>query len=235
MLTFYSPLGNTPDAVSIGSAIDLVLGRLAATETPSAPADATAEATPDELVVTVEPLLGQQIDPPLDITLPSGWRFGTDTLILHDVDVEMRTVPLAVYTGPVTGGVGTIVLLWGFPSLVAGNPFTGNGVEPDIWTDGLRLLRLAVVEEGCNIGTDLRTQYSIGGLSAVGTQFSAVDCPELPDTRGWFSGVRISGINFVFYVFTDPIDAMNTAQTELQTILDTVVFHVPEPTAEPGP
>ncbi len=223
-----------PDAASLTSAIDLTLGQLAATETPAAPAAATTEATPDSLVVTIQPLLGQKIDPPLDIKLPPGWRYGADTLVLHDVDVEMRTVPLAVYTGPVTGGTGTIVLLWGFPSLVAGNPFSGTPVQPDIWADGLRLLRLAVIEEGCNIGTDLRTQYNIGGLTAVGTQFSAVDCPQLSNTRGWFAGVRISGINFVFYTFTDPIDAMTGAQKELQAILDTVSFRVPEPTAVPG-
>ncbi len=223
-----------PDSASLASAVDSILGQLAA-GTPSAPVEATAEATPDELVVTVQPLLGQKIDPPLDITLPRGWKFGSDTLVLRDVDVDMRTIPLAVYSGPVTGGTGTIVLLWGFPSLVAGNPFSATPVQPDIWADGLRLLRLAVIEEGCNIGTDLRAQYSIGGLTAVGTQFSAVDCPQLADTRGWFAGVRISGINFVFYTFTDPIDAMNSAQPELQDILDTVSFRVPEPTAEPGP
>lgn len=214
------------DVVSINAAIQLELDKLNETETPAAP---DAEATEDTLVVTVEPLLGEQIEPPLDITLPAGWRYGYDTLVLDDVDVLMRTIPLAVYTGPVTGGTGTIVLLWGFPNLVAANPLQPESSQPDLWADGLRLLRLAVIEQGCNVGTDMRLDYTIGGLSASGTQFAAVDCPELPDTRGWFAGLRDRGINFVFYAFAEPITAMDgSAADELQAILDTVSFRVPE-------
>lgn len=178
------------------------------------------------IVVTFEPLLGEQIEPPLDIVLPPDWQFGYDTLLLDDVDVSVRAIPFAVYTGSVTGGEGTIVLLWGFPNLVAGNPFMPQDIEPDLWADGLRLLRLAIIEQGCNIGTDLRRSYVVGGKNAVGTQFAAVDCPELPDTRGWFAGVREGGINFVFYVFADPIEVLDSAEAELQAILDTVSFRV---------
>ncbi|PJF24317.1 MAG: hypothetical protein CUN53_18435, partial [Phototrophicales bacterium] len=96
--------------------------------------------------------------------------------------------------------------------------------EPNLWADGLRLLRLAVIEEGCNIGTDLRREYSIGGLAATGTQFSAVNCPELPDTRGWFAGLQAQNLNFVFYVFTTPITALDEAAPTLQRILDSVAF-----------
>jgi protein-disulfide isomerase len=196
------------------------------------------EATPDaestaDPMATLEPLMGQYIEPPLDIQLPAGWRQGYDTVVLQDVDSNFRGVPLAVYTGPVSGGTGTIVLLWGFPNLVVGNPFLGEAT-PDLWSDGLRLLRLAIVEEGCNVGTDLRREFSIGGQTAVGTQFSAVDCPQLPDTRGWFAGVQQQGINFVFYVYTDPLEAMNTAQPELQAIMDTVAFReIPVVTPQP--
>lgn len=196
------------------------------------------EATEPPLIVTVEPLLGEQIPPPLEITLPDGWRFGYDTFILSDVDGAIRTIPLAVYTGPIPGGQGTIVLLWGFPNLMGANMFSATPDGPDLWTDGLRLLRLAIIEQGCNIGTDLRRTYPIGGQSAAGTQFSAVDCPELPDTRGWFAGVQENGINFVFYAFSDPIDAMTTGQDSLQRILDSVTFHVTpaaEATATPEP
>lgn len=194
----------------------------------------TVETTPGvptgtPVVITVEPLLGESVEPPLDITLPAGWLVGYDTLLLTDVDA-MRPVPLAVWSGPVTGGTGTIVLLWGFPSLVGGNPLEAQlqTPSPDLWADGLRLLRLAILEQGCNIGTDLRRDYRIGLLAAVGTQFSAVDCPETADTRGWFAGVNDRGLNFVFYVFTDPIDAMTQADEELQAILDTVRFHARE-------
>jgi hypothetical protein len=195
----------------------------------------TVETTPGALtetpvVITVEPLLGQAIEPPLDITLPEGWTEQmNDTLLLADVDA-MRPIPFVVWSGPVTGGTGRIVLLWGYPSVTGGNPLEAQleTPAPDPWSDGLRLLRLAVVDQGCNIGTDLRRDYRIGLLPAQGTQFSAVDCPATPDTRGWFAGLYEGGLNFVFFVFTDPIDAMTQADEELQAILDTVRFHAQE-------
>lgn len=221
-----------PDADSVAASVDLVLNEAEATPDPAS----TAEVTEPPQVVTLEPLLGESLEPPLTLSLPAGWRYGYDALVMNDVDVAMRTIPVAVYTGPVTGGTGTIVLLWGFPNLVALSPLQTQTLEPDLWSDGLRLLRLTVIEQGCNIGTDLRTEYTIGGRAATGTQFSAVDCPDLPDTRGWFAGLQENGINFIFYVFTDPIDAMNTAEPELQAILDTVEFRVPlAVTATPAP
>jgi hypothetical protein len=144
-------------------------------------------------------------------------------------------VPFAFYQGPVTGGVGTIVLLWGFPNLVRANVPPGSDVQPDVWIDATRLLRLAIFEEGCNVGTDLRRNYSVGGMQAVGTQFAAVDCPELGDTRGWFAALRQFNVNFVFYIYTEPITAMDgAAQGELQAILDSVQFVLPEATHEPA-
>jgi len=97
------------------------------------------------------------------------------------------------------------------------------------------LLRLAIVEQGCNVGTDLKRNYSVGGLSGVGTQFAAVQCPQLPDTRGWFVGVDSNGLNFIFYVFSDPIQAMDTGRNELQAILDNVHFRKLEVTPSPAP
>lgn len=187
------------------------------------------ETTPEPETVVISPLMGAQVPPPIEIDLPEGWRYGYDVLVLQDIDA-IRNIPLAVYTGPVTGGVGTIVLLWGFPNLVVGSP-VATAVEPDLWLDGTRLLRLAIVEEGCNIGTDLRTEYNVGGLSAIGTQFAAVSCPELPDTRGWFAGLRQFNLNFMFYVFAEPIEAVDAAETELRAILESIRFVVPE--AEP--
>ncbi len=229
-----------PTASSIEAGIQLAVNRgvatfeaaLAVTESPEGTVDPNAT---EEIVVTLPPLLGTSYPPPLIIGLPPGWQYGYDTLALQDFDA-MRNVPIAVYTGPVTGGTGTIVLMWGFPNLI---PVSGvdGGVEPNLWADGLRLLRLAIVEQDCNIGTDLRREYSIGGLTAVGTQFAAVSCPELPDTRGWFAGLQQFNLNFVFYTFTDPIEAMDgAAASELQRILDSVRFvepATPTPTTAP--
>lgn len=198
--------------------------------------EATPEATTE--VIEISPLQGDRIAPPVTLSLPEGWAWGYETLLLQDID-GIRTIPFAIYQGRVTGGTGTIILLWGFPNLVSiENPLLVETIEPDLWSDGLRLLRLAVIEDGCNIGTDLRRNYSVGGLTAVGTQFSAVDCPALADTRGWFAGLRQNNLNFIFYAYTEPIDAMSgAAADELQAVLDTVTFQplssvVPEATPE---
>lgn len=172
----------------------------------------------------------QEIDPPLTIILPDDWRRGNSTLLMRDIvpdDVDgLRLLPFTLYTGPVTDGEGFIVLLWGFGSVMAFNPLMEIGA-PDLWADGVRMLRLAVIEPGCNIGTDVQREYVIGGLPASGTQFSAVDCPETSDTRGWLAGIQQDGINFMFYIYTEPITAMDgPARAELQAILDTVEFNV---------
>jgi hypothetical protein len=217
---------------------------------------ATPEATPTEDVIQLPPVLGKSTEPPMDITLPVGWKVAqNDALIIPDADGAIRSIPFVAYSGPITGGQGTIVLLWGFPSLV--NPFANNGtpsaqdlanlidpslgggggtpITPDLWSDGLRLLRLAIVEQGCNVGTDLKRTYTVGTLSGVGTQFAAVQCPQLPDTRGWFVGVPADGLNFIFYMFSDPIQAMDTGRSDLQAVLDTVHFHPLEVTPEATP
>lgn len=185
------------------------------------------ESTDTPEVITVDPLVGVGIDPPFTITLPEGWRNAQDALLLQDIDT-VRSIPFSIYTGPIPGGTGSIVLLWGFPNLIT----PSQTAAPDLWTDGLRLLRLAILEEGCNIGTDLRQEYSVGGVMGIGTQFAAVDCPELPDTRGWFVGFQQFNLNFVFYIYADPIDAMNGNQAVFQEILDSIQFVRPEVTPE---
>lgn len=213
------------DIDSLNFTIDLMLRQANADLATQTAPEATPEATSEVDRYTFDPLAHEQIEPPLTITLPDGWSSGYDALVLQDID-GIRPIPFAVYTGPVTGGTGTIVLLWGFPNLINANSVA---VEPDIWTDGTRLLRLAVVGDGCNVGTDLRRMYSVGGIQAIGTQFAAVDCPDLPDTRGWFAGVRQFNVNFVFYAYTEPIAAMDgSAPDEIQAILDTVQFVEPE-------
>jgi hypothetical protein len=120
---------------------------------------------------------------------------------------------------------------------------SGTRVAPDLWSDGLRILNLAVVEQGCTVGTDLKRSYRIGLLSGTGTQFSAVNCPELPDTRGWFAGVQEKGLNFVFYAYVEgaevmsnqSLDAFRAASDQMQAILDTIRFRVPDITPQPAP
>lgn len=199
---------------------------------PTLAPDATEEPTPVQLGAVT----GQNVPPPLTMNLPAGWESGTNVIVLQDIDA-IRNIPFAVYTGPVTGGTGTIVLLWGFPNLVNVSAATQGTFDPsmiDLYTDGTRLLRLAVVEEGCNVGTDIRRTYSIGGLQAVGTQFAAVDCPELADTRGWFAGLQQYNLNFVFYAYAEPISVADAAEPELQAILDSVQFVLP-PASTPSP
>ncbi len=199
--------------------------------TATAPApEITAEATEEPIVLGVTPLAGSADPPPLDITLPDGWESGYDTFALFDIDA-LRAIPLAVYQGPVSGGTGTIILMWGFPSLINANPFATTETPdnaPEIYIDGLRLFRLAMVDAGCNPGTDEQRSYRLGNKAAFGTQFAIVDCPESPDTRGWFAGVQEGGLNFVFFVYAEPIEIMDSVQNDLQAILDTVVFRVTE-------
>jgi hypothetical protein len=226
------------------------------TPTPEGTVDPNAtpdpEASEEPIKVTLPALAGQKIEPPLDIALPADWQVvGADVQVLPDLDGSIRGFPFKVFRGPVTGGTGTIVLYWGFPNLnlASGDTtvqmMTGTQVAPDLWSDGLRILNLAVVEQGCTVGTDLKRSYRVGNLSATGTQFSAVNCPELPDTRGWFAGVQEKGLNFVFYVYVEGaqvmdnanLDAFRNASDQLQAILDTVQFRVPDvvATATPSP
>jgi hypothetical protein len=221
------PVSVTPDTLmrEIDSAIARVDAAVAsainATDTPSLTSTVDPLATAP-VVLTLDPLLGESFPPPLTLDLPDGWAQGDDTLLLDDV-AGVRAIPFTLYTGPVEGGTGNIVLLWRFPN-VSLNPLATTPEAPDLYADGLRLLRLAIVEPGCNVGTDIRREYPIGGMTAIGTGFSAVDCPQLPDTRGWFAGLRWNNINYIFYMYTDPIEAMDMARDDLQAILDSMRF-----------
>ena len=197
-----------------------------ATLSPTPRPTATPTVTPLPTVeIQVTQLSGQGTEPPLTIDLPAGWGYYHDVLTVPDIDA-LRPIQVSIYQGPVTGGTGTIVLLWGFPNIVGGNPFTNPTPEPNLWSDGLRLFRLTLVDQGCVPGTDLQRNFSVGGLEATGTLFAIVDCPESPDTKGWFAGLQRAGINFVFYVYAEPITAMDESADELQAILDTVQFTV---------
>ncbi|MFN8372234.1 MAG: hypothetical protein U0694_05075 [Anaerolineae bacterium] len=181
--------------------------------------------TPTEtpLVVQIEPLTADGIAPPFAISLPPDWEAYYTNYILRDVG-GLLALPLTVYRGPVTGGTGYIAVLWAFPNLSGANPLQPDASQVDLFADGSRLLRLAVLEQGCNIGTDLQRQYTVGGQTAVGTQFSAVTCPETADTRGWFAGLQVNDLSFLFYVYTDPITAIDPSRAGLQAVLDSVRF-----------
>lgn len=225
----------TATATLLPTATDLPA--LQPSETPEPEISPTPTAT--LIPITAEPLLGELTEPPLDITLPADWsRVVADRMLVQDVDNTLRWVPVTVYNGPVSGGQGYIVLLWGFPNLIATSDSNPN---PDLnqvmWTEGLRMFRRALVEDGCNPGTDLQTNFTVGGRTASGTSFSIVDCPETPNARGWFAGVYEGGGNFIFYNYIEPtadinapetITAMNEGAKEIQAILDSVQFHVLE-------
>lgn len=190
----------------------------------SVTAETEIEIVPTGTQVALDPLIGEEIPPPLTMSLPDGWQFGYDVRVFNDIG-ELRAVPFALYTGPVTGGTGFIVVLWDFPNATDANPFLQESIKPNLYVDGLRLLRLLILERDCVIGTDLQMEYSIAGRPADGTQFSTTACPQIPDTRGWFAGLFEQDIPFLFYVYTEPISAMDgTAQKELQAMLDSVTF-----------
>jgi hypothetical protein len=199
--------------------------------TPTLGAEPISEATPETTVETLAltPLAGFGVEPPVTMTFPDGWGYHIDTFALADV-ADLRAIPVVYYEGPIAGGagVGKIYLFWGFPNLVDPFPDDATTLAPNLWSDGLRLFRLAMVDPGCNSGTDIQRTYRIGNQSAVGTQFSIVDCPESPDTRGWFAGTQVNGLNFVFFVLAEPIETMEVADEELQSILNSAVFNVPE-------
>lgn len=213
----------------------------AATRTPFVmpteyPTEIVASDTPSPTAITVDTFTGLAVHPPLSIDLPEGWTTLYDTALLNDLG-ELTYVPIAVYSGPVTGGTGTIALVWNFSSVTNANPFSETYGQINLLSDGERMLRQLVIEIGCNVGLEpARTDLTLGKLPAVGRFWSAVTCPEgMPDTRGWYVARDDMQIGFVFYAFTDPIAAMDgAAKQELQAILDTVVLRVAEvPTATP--
>jgi hypothetical protein len=190
--------------------------------------------TPSPTAIMIDSYTGVGSEPPFTITLPEGWRVHYDTALLPEPTGELVPIPLAVFTGPVTGGTGIIAVLWNFPSMTTANPFDEAYGVINLWVDGLRYLRLLVVEIGCNVGTDLETDFTIGSHAATGTYWQAVDCPELPNTRGWFAGLQVESLGVLFYMFTDPLEAMDgEADVELQTILDSVQFQVVTVTPTP--
>jgi hypothetical protein len=226
---------NLPSPVPTLTSIPLPTNTPLPTPTLAEVAEATPEVTEEPLRLLALADLEEAIDPPISLTLPSEWTTLNATYLIQDID-GIRSLPFTVYEGPVTGGTGQIILIWGFPEIgIGGNPLdSGSDVVFSLYNDGLRILRLAVLDPACNIGTDVERNYGVGGLPARGTVFSAVNCPDEPDTRGWFAALQQDGLNFAFYMLGLPIEVMDgDAPLEMQAILDSVAFHVDELLARP--
>ena len=218
------------------------------TPQPASPADLFAppatpdpESTPEVIQVFIQGAEGQELDPPIVIKLPENWQALNSTIAIEDI-IGLRVYPYTLYTGPVSGGQGYIILLWGFESVAGRNPETQEALI-DPYLDALRLLRLAVIGSDCVPGTDVRREFTIGERTVEGANFSAYRCEETVDTRGWFFGLTEQGMSFAFYMYAEPIEAMDgNTPFELQDILDTVEFRVddflasvePRPTLTPS-
>jgi hypothetical protein len=205
------------------------------------PTDEVADATEE---VVVEPIIATDLVAPIRIDLPEGWLTGsasvpadvpsdmTGTALMLDEGLGIPFLPFTSYKGPVTGGTGFITVVWGFQNITTAFPGMESQAQIYLRGDGIRLLNLAVLEAGCNVGLDVDREFMIGQVVATGTYFAADNCPALepggprpPDVKGWFAVTQQNGINFAFYAYTEPAEAMDgDALTELQAILDTVVF-----------
>ncbi|MCU0464260.1 MAG: hypothetical protein MUF38_06795 [Anaerolineae bacterium] len=201
------------------------------------PPTATASPVPTDdglIPATLNPTVLTELEAPVRIDIPDGWQVASDALLLPAAE-GMRAVPFSLYRGPVPGGTGTVLLLWGFENVVPAAP-TGGVLAPiNLFADGLRMLMFTVVEAECNFAYDEERIFSVGGMQGQGTYFAADDCPdELPSLRGWFTAVNPNGLNFAFYAYTEPMEAFDGASDQLQTILDSVELDLSLlPTAAP--
>ncbi|MCU0475259.1 MAG: hypothetical protein MUC99_03940 [Anaerolineae bacterium] len=205
------------------------------TPTPSLTPLPTAEGTP----ATLSPTVLTDLEAPIRLRLPDGWRFASDALLLPGAE-GMSVVPFSLYQGDITGGQGTILVLWAFESVVPAAPTGSPMAGVNLYADGLRMLLFAVVEAECNLAYDEERVFSVGGIEGRGTFFAADDCPGgLPSLRGWFSAFTINRLNFAFYAYTEPKELLDgPALEELQAILNSVEFDfgllpTPAPTSLP--
>ncbi len=236
-LTPIAQVARSTDAATLMTAASSTPGTVAPTST-SALVAATRSGTITPLPTQASLLPGNA--PPLTIKLPAGWKAGYSIVPIRQ-SLTASTMNLALYNGPVKSGQGTILVLWGFPSV--GAPPTAippgptatiaPGVTPLdyqsqlIWTASLQLLTGTVFDITCNTAQYGQRTFMVGGLSAVGTYFNASQCPSTPDTIGWFAALNQFGGNYMFVMYVDPSSSYNDSRGDLQAILDTVVFHAP--------
>jgi hypothetical protein len=227
------------------------------TGTPSpAPTSPLLAITPTA-AATVPPAVQAGEPPPLTIALPEGWLSAYQVVPVR-VSLEAYPMSVAIYRGPLgageAAGTGTIVVLWGFPSIAPLPTFAPGVLTPAatatlqsgapqgmdnftaqmLWTDGLRFLQGTILDVTCNVGTAGQQTITIGAQQAVGTYFNVNGCQSEPDTAGWFAGLRHEGQSFLFYAFIEPIEAYNSARADLRAIVDTVAFTA-APTSTPTP
>lgn len=137
-------------------------------------------------------------------------------------------LPFTIYRGPVTGGVGYIAVIWGFRNVTTAAPFQEGGAQLYLRGDAIRLLNLALLDPGCNVGIDDDREFIIAGEPAIGAYFASVDCPPsfdgspgLADIRGWFAITQRENVNFAFYTYTEPAEVLDgPAQQELQALVE---------------
>src|SRR5258708_28479180 len=195
----------------------------AATKVPAATQTTAPSPTSPSALLALTPVMGMTplaskaallpgVPPPLDIQLPPGWQYGYSVVPVRDPFVE-ASMNMALYTGPVKNGKGTIIVRWGCPSIGAppslAVPLPTASLAPGatpidqqtqfLWSDGIRLLQGTIVDISCNVGRYDQQFFKIGGKDAVGAYFNASQCADIPDTVGWFAGLNQYGGNFLFY------------------------------------
>jgi hypothetical protein len=208
-----------------------------------------ASATPTSPLLELTPVLGTtplptQLPigaappPPIDIILPPGWAYAYRNIPIRDSFIT-STTNIAIYQGPMRSGIATIVVLWGFPALAPQpslTPIPGTATaipeSPEdfimklLWLNGLRLLQGTIVDISCNIHHyGMNTGLTVGKMRAIGEIFAVTQCQNEPDTVGWFVGTQQHGINYLFYIYVEPVEVYNEGRGDLQAILDSVVFH----------
>ena len=185
-----------------------------ATDVPVTPAG-----TPSETPI---PALLPGTAPPLSLTLPEGWQTAHVAVPLNTI-YFVGELPISLYRGPLDGGVqGRMWIIWGFPNVTSP---TGN---INLYGDGVQLLRGMIFDsETCEIGLGgEQREYQVGGQTAAGTIYSAVNCEGSPDIAGFFAVTENGGGNFAFYVGVEPVTATDVGLPQMQAILDSVVFEV---------
>lgn len=190
--------------------------------TPTLP---TQDMTLTSSSVTLEAMIQSDLNAPITISLPQGWVTNNFNLPLLLGDM-LSTVPFTYYAGPMADGQATIAVLWGFDNITPVDLSSEEDLEViNLWSDGVRLLVTGLLEPGCNPGLDVERDFMVGDREAVGSFFSAVECPESPDISGWFAVLEIEGLNFAFFVYFEPRDRFTgDILQQLQAIIDTVRF-----------
>jgi hypothetical protein len=233
---------------------------------------ATSQAEGDNVLDIIQVDFGA----PIRIDLPEGWQVanaalplseGSDVGLIAVVPTEqipeltasavateeatamsgsLGFLPFTIYQGPVTGGTGTITVIWGFRNVTTATPLQESGAQIYLRGDAIRLLNMALIDPGCNIGIDEDREFIVAGEPAIGAYFAAVECPPLPDgspglddIRGWFTITQRENVNFAFYTYTEPVEALDgPAQQELQTIVENLEIDfslLPGASTEPTP